>query len=314
MNDLQKVMWPKMLNEGLAQHDSYSCQVGRHGPAGLPFPRPRAGVEHVGGVYLWDGQGHEIPRQGDLDILIRDREPAACAPSTTVSGENRKELSFSQLAAAGPSVAWGQLSGCKGKCSTSWSQKEGVCTAKAATGSSCKPSLVHWQDAFIDHAKSNQNVPYTAVFDYDNHVIVGAPRSHSVGVKDGMIIPQYHERMPYEKEPIQALDGGVRYYSSLAILSSTYGENALQPTDTAAVAALALHDLPRILQAVHADSIFLLPSGLASAVDNVLLAAGGDGRIPAAQATTLRQHIVSQEGPPTLYYGRDVYVHACSCS
>ena len=49
MDFLNSDVWPKMVAAGVLQHDAFSCA--RMGAGAVGWPRPRAGAEHVGGVY-----------------------------------------------------------------------------------------------------------------------------------------------------------------------------------------------------------------------------------------------------------------------
>ena len=330
-------LWPDMLRHGLTQHDSHSCAAGRHGPLpGLPFPRPRAGAEHVGAVYVYDqpgASGREAVRQGDLDILIRERESVACAPTTTRAGAEREEWSFSAALAAAQPVVWrdmvrgGAAIGSAGAgeaplLRTTWRQAAGADACAVAPrcdgGSAQQPAMLRWRDAFVDHEKATQGAVYTAVFDYEHHLLVGAPRGRPVGARDGIVIPQYHERVAQHEEPYQALDGGVRYYSALLVPAAAYGESdqRVGAADVAAVAAFASEDLPRMLRAAPPEAIVLLPGGLLAAVEAALIArvaAAGGGAPASDEAARILAHLVQQEGSPVLYYARDVFVVGCGC-
>jgi hypothetical protein len=65
MDFLNSEVWPLMREKGSLQHDAFSCQKDRGEFGGLGFPRPRAGAEHVGGVY----DDMDIVRAGDVNLL-----------------------------------------------------------------------------------------------------------------------------------------------------------------------------------------------------------------------------------------------------
>lgn len=326
INFLQTELWSRMVSNGLTQHDSYSCAPHRHGNIpGLPFPRPRAGVEHVGAVYLFENTGLEQPRQGDLDILIRERPPAECQPTTTVIGEKRAEWSYNDAVASSKVVPWNELVTCKTDplsspyipggaykpCSSAWKQTHSVCTYRKTTNDNnkaCSPQLLRWENSWIDHLKENSGNIYTAVFDYDHHIILGAPENRA-----GVSIPQYHERMPYEQEPIQALDGGVRYYSSLIVAEALYGVRRITATDTEKLTHFALQDIPRILQITPSESILLLPPAISSALTQIYSTAVTNYKITEEIVEQIKTHLVNHESYPSLYYSNEVYVHSCLC-
>eukprot|EP00038_Savillea_parva_P029209 m.69519 g.69519 ORF g.69519 m.69519 type:complete len:908 (-) comp8589_c0_seq1:73-2796(-) len=79
MNFLNKHVWP-IVKRDVLQHDAFSCT--RYG-GGRPFPRPRQGGEHVGGVVL-NGQ----LRQGDVDILLGTPQPPECRERGAASSQS----------------------------------------------------------------------------------------------------------------------------------------------------------------------------------------------------------------------------------
>jgi hypothetical protein len=325
-------VWPAMLKHGLMQHDSHSCGAGRHGPLpGRPFPRPRAGAEHVGAVYIYEQagfQGREAVRQGDLDILVRERESPACAPQSTRAGAEREEVGLASMLSRAEPVPWRSMA--LGEAlpgalvRTAWRQAGGALYCAAAGAPVCdggaspaQPVLLRWRDAFVDHEKATRGAVYSAVFDFDRHLLVGAPRGRAVGTRDDIVIPQYHERVPQHLEPYQALDGGVRYYTSLLVPSQAFGEpgtRGVDAGDEAAVASFVREDLPRLLRALPPETIALLPAGLFDAAERAVSARVAGGEISSAQAGALLAHLVRQEGPPILYYARDVFISGCGCA
>ena len=89
---------------GVVQHDPHSCGAANHGLAGKPFPHARAGVEHVGAVYVYEG-GRETVRQIDLTLLKESRGAADCVPAAE-PGAARKLLTINDaLADAAPAGA-----------------------------------------------------------------------------------------------------------------------------------------------------------------------------------------------------------------
>jgi len=104
-------------------------------------------------------------------------------------------------------------------------------------------------------------------------------------------------------EPIQALDGGVRYYPSLALVDPAYGLGGpSEPSDGEGLAAFAKADLPRLLGSLaRPDTLVLLPSAQAAAAREL--------------AGEWKEHIVEhEEGEASLYFARHLYVLTCKCS
>jgi hypothetical protein len=72
MDFLNKDIWP-LVKDHVLQHDAFSCD--KFG-GGVPFPTPRKGWEHVGGVYI-DGK----MRQVDIDLLKQAGVVERCVAS-----------------------------------------------------------------------------------------------------------------------------------------------------------------------------------------------------------------------------------------
>lgn len=315
INFLSNKIWPAMLQHGLVQHDSHSCQAGRHGPdAGRAWPRPRAGTEHVGAVYLFEGPGaSETARDIDLDLIRKQPEPAACQPQGTVAGKDRKSLGrfFGDL------VLQTQSSGAtKSKNSLLPHIKANpwrVGPYRDLLSSKCikkkLPSFITWNDAFIDHemALKSDGSPYSAVFDYESHFILGSPPISAVSDAE-LSPPQYHERMPNMLEPIQALNGGVRYYQSLIVLDAAYGPSrVLREDDDNSIDLFFCQDFPNMHRATSSEAILLLPKRVyqksmerLSALKNYFLSPDNYEYIVS--------HILEQEPAPALYYAPSVYI------
>jgi hypothetical protein len=192
---------------------------------------------------------------------------------------------------------------------TAWGDEgKGLCSSSPTPHSSrvgrvCAPAVLHWVDAFVDRAIVTATVAaaYTTVFTYDTHMYVGKVPTNSPPPPP----LQYHERVPPTVEPIQALDGGVRYYTSLAVVDPSYYyglEGGEESAAAAALSAFATHDLPRLLtSALRPETVVLLPQGVAKAVQG--------------KAGEWKEHVVAQEeGENSLYYARHVYVFTCRCS
>ena len=96
-----------MKTLGVVQHDSHSCGTANHGVAGKPFPKPRAGVEHVGAVYVFDENGKETVRLIDLDLLKQSRGAADCLPGNFPSASRVSISSGEARVAAAQVVAVG---------------------------------------------------------------------------------------------------------------------------------------------------------------------------------------------------------------
>jgi len=90
MDFLNKRVWP-IVKRDVLQHDAFSCT--KWG-GGRPFPTPRVGGEHVGGVVV-DGK----LRQGDVDILLGASQPSECA---TPGGDLTEAPAFGPAAASAP--------------------------------------------------------------------------------------------------------------------------------------------------------------------------------------------------------------------
>ena len=85
----QESLWSHMARLGVTQHDSHSCGAGNHGVAGGAFPFPRAGTEHVGAVYEFDGNGREAVRDMDLVLLVGHRGAPDCVPPPLPAAQRR---------------------------------------------------------------------------------------------------------------------------------------------------------------------------------------------------------------------------------
>ena len=220
-------------------------------------------------------------------------------------------------------TAWGDVpSGSAsggGVCSTWWlAQAQAQARAAGAGGTPappptvCRPAVIHWLDAWIDGARASSGgggggggvQRYSAVFTYEAHVWVGQAPA------DAPAPAQYHERVPATVEPIAALDGGVRYYSSLAVVDAMYAlAGALEGGAAGGAArdgaaAFAREDLPRLVDGglVRPETVFLLPARAAAAVA---------GAAPAR----LAEHVLAQEeGSGSLYFARHAYMVTCKCA
>ena len=275
---------------GVVQHDTHSCGAANHGLAGKPFPHARAGVEHVGAVYVYEG-GRETVRQIDLTLLKESRGAADCVPAAE-PGAARKLLTINDaLADAAPVGAGDARAGGGARSSTAW-QGGGLCAARVAPAT---PALLHWPRAWVDALRADGK---TAAFTHADAVLLGGA---------GYVPASYVERVPPTVEPIQALDGGVRYAAALVLAEPALGAAAAAPS-AAAAAAFARDDVPRILLALaRPDALLLLPPTWAAAVRGALAAA----RTPAERALATR--VIDHEASETaLYYAADVYVFACA--
>jgi hypothetical protein len=318
INFLSNKIWPAMLQHGVIQHDSHSCQAGHHGPgAGRAWPRPRAGTEHVGAVYLYEGPGgSETARDIDLDLIRRQPEPQACQPQGTVAGKDRKSFgrSFGEFVEkTTPTVGAGEAIKKKMQViSSPWRAGPYRNLLSSRCQSMRIPSFVLWRDAFIDHEKMLPNdgsSSYTSVFDYDSYYIVGAPPPSTSSLSESELAPpQYHERMPNMLEPIQALNGGVRYYQSLMVLDAAYGPGrVLRENDESSIDIFFCQDFPNMHKATSSETILLLPKKVYEASMARLTAIKGT-LINEESYEYLVSHILEQESAPALYYAPDVYV------
>lgn len=315
MDFLHSSVWPLMQTHGNAQHDSHSCS--KYGPGGGPWPRPRAGLEHVGAVYLWDGAGHEKAREGDCALLNNNWGTAECAsPPFPSSGRKAWRLPTAResshrvpLDALLPCPLGGdEVTGHDGDglygCSVGWRQATGMCSGEG------RAAVLHWRDAFVDGDLGT----HSAVFTYSAHTFVG------VGASSPLPPPPlaYHERVPPSLEPIQAYDGGVRYYTSLALVDGGWAYGSPGGGGLAAAAStFAREDLPRLLQLVPGETVVLLPALAAAAVRTALAGMTGED-VPSPVAhqfspSALARHVVEQQsGSGVLHYARDVFVYGCA--
>lgn len=312
MDFLRDNIWPAMQAQGVAQYDSHSCT--NWGAGGKPWPRPRAGLEHVGAVYLWDLAWHERAREGDCALLINNLGSQQCA-SPSFPAAQRKALRVSEAftsshpstrqdvaecAQGGDESTGPDAQGMYG-CSIGWSSA-GMCSSGQGA-----VRLLHWRDSFIEHVTPGS---HTALFTYRQHMFVGLAQAAALPPPPA----QYHERVGAAVEPIQVYDGGVRYYTSLLVVDAPWVYQAGGIAEQAA--QFAKEDLPRLLQVVPAETIVLLPQAAAAAV-KAALDAWADAPVPAAVATAfspqaLAQHIaVQQEEPNVLHYARSAWVYGC---
>ena len=319
INFLSHKIWPAMLQHGVVQHDSHSCQAGRHGPdAGRAWPRPRAGTEHVGAVYLFEGPGaSETARDIDLDLIRRQPEPAACQPQGTVAGKDRKSLGrtfgefvdvIKESPSSGAAVSKNAVS-LRNLRAQPWRVGPYRDLLSTKCLSSILPSYVIWTDAFIDHemALKSDGSPYSAVFDYESHFILGSPPVLTASDAE-LSPPQYHERMPNMLEPIQALNGGVRYYQSLIVLDAAYGpRRVLREDDNDSIDLFFCQDFPNMHRATSSEAILLLPKKLYEKSMERLAALKGTF-LAQEYYDYLVSHILEQEPAPALYYAPSVYV------
>jgi hypothetical protein len=304
-----------MARLGVTQHDSHSCGAGNHGVAGGAFPFPRAGTEHVGAVYEFDGNGREAVRDMDLVLLVGHRGAPDCVPPPLPAAQRRALAPAAALQEA-EVVDAAQLrrfldgGGGGGRAfATAWSDGgDGSCGARARAhgdGATCRPALLVWRDAFVDALRAGG----TFVFTYEAHVGLGPA---AAGLPPP---PQYHERVPEHLEPIAALDGGVRYYPALVTAEEALAwEGALEGGGEGAraaettMAAFAAEDLPRLLRGLaRPDALLLLPPRAAGVVRAALEQVdGGEG---------MAAHVVEHEsGKGALYFAAEVGVLTCTCA
>ena len=327
-----------MKTLGVTQHDSHSCGIANHGVQGFPFPRPRAGTEHVGAVYEFDGEGREAVRDMDLALLIGHRGAHDCIPPTFPSS-GRASLSLSaamdeaevldaeQLRSTLEALSWagGTVSataGSSGAFATAWSDAAsstdgnggsgGSCAHRQLSGAVCMPTLLVWRDAFVDALLSGAGGGrHTFVFTYEAHVLVGFGGVGGGGLPAPL---QYHERVPDNLEPISALSGGARYFPALLLVDDAMAwESALNGGGSGAVAAgaavadWAAEDLPRLLlRLARPGTLTLLPPRVAAAARDALQQMG---------AAALSEQVVEhEEGGGVLYFAAEVYVQMCKCA
>jgi hypothetical protein len=227
------------------------------------------------------------------------------------AGEEGGSSSSSSSASSGSAfrataTAWGDVGeGGEGGgvCSQWWAS-----SIAGGAGRVCRPALIHTTDAWVDGLLSAQQQHFSAVFTHHTHVWVG---SLPAGPPPPAPL-QYHERVPNHLEPIQALDGGVRYYSALGVVDPLYRAQGGAVSDAqaaAAATAFATQDLPRLLGSlVRPETVFLLPSRAAAVVGRVLQGMGEAG-------AALAQHVAAQESAPSsLYWARHAYMMTCKCS
>ena len=292
---LSTALWPKMKTLGVTQHDSHSCGAPNHGLAGEPFPRPRAGVEHVGAVYVYEGD-RETVRQVDLTLLVASRGAPDCVPPAS-SGASRPARSVATALADADAVESGSVfkaaarAGRRG--STAWKGGGGVC------GAARTPALLHWGSGFVEGFDAAARK--TSVFDYGEALEIG------VGAGAGGKGPlNYDERVPATVEPIQALDGGVRYARALVIFEEAIVSADARRAETGG-RSIGADDAVRVLLALADEGAFvLLPRAWGKAARAALEA----HKSIAAQALAARV-IDFEEAENALYYANSIYVHAC---
>jgi len=294
---LSTSLWGDMKRLGVVQHDSHSCGAPNHGLAGRPFPRPRAGVEHVGAVYVYEG-GAETVRDVDLRLLRDSRGAPDCLPPPAPGAARAapaRAAARAAAAAAAPGAPFAAAARGGARAATAWregaGEAAGACAARGAGGA----VVLHWPDAFVDGVTA---AGASAVFTYADALPLGAryaPR-------------QYDERVPPRDEPIQALDGGVRYAPAWAVVAAAYAGGAGAPPPPGAAAALAAADAPRLLLALAPpDALLLLPPAWAAPVVEALRAA------PDARVAALADRVVEHEaGERALYYAASVFVLDCT--
>lgn len=135
MDFLNSQVWPIMRSKGSMQHDAFSCAASPD-MGELGFPRPRAGAEHVGGVY--DGQ--DIVRAGDVALLPEPGQAPSCSSPDPATAA-RYGLSVSEVLKC--SLSLQALLGESGEFGASGPSK-GV--AEIAAASSPSASSLSWSD------------------------------------------------------------------------------------------------------------------------------------------------------------------------
>ena len=152
-------------------------------------------------------------------------------------------------------------------------------------------TLLHWADAFVDGFTVAAGGS-TAIFTYTDAFTLGG----------GSYVPkQYHERVNPQVEPIQGLDGGVRYASALLLFGGAYG-GVFAPADAQ---AFAQEELPKVMAGLVAtETLVLLPKQWAAVVRASL------GESSDVVTKTLVSRVIDQEeaGDSILYYAASVYV------
>jgi hypothetical protein len=290
---LSDAVWKHMKSLGVVQHDSHSCGAPNHGIQGAPFPRPRAGVEHVGAVYVYE-DSRETVRLKDLTLLIASRGAPDCVPPP-MPGATRKAMTVAATLANSevlePTADFRVAARAGRRVSTAWKgDAGGLCGAKLI------PSLLHWGAGFVE--RFDAAARSTAVFDYGEAMSVGGPRASGPA--------NYDERVPASVEPIQALDGGVRYARALVIFEAavTSADAGLADKGGRAVGG---DDAIRVLRALADEGAFvLLPSAWAAAATGALKSHSS------AEVRALAPRIIDHEvADSALYYATHVYVHTC---
>jgi hypothetical protein len=339
-----------MARLGVVQHDSHSCGASNHGVAGQPFPVPRAGTEHVGAVYVYEGSGSTgssdkpSERVREMDLVLLTANPAArgaadCIPQATPGAARRgltldeafgeaEAVEVKDMAGAGleggSSSASSSSSGGTGAAfratATAWgdvgagSEEGGVCSHWWASSSAGGAGRV-CRPALIHTTDAWVDGLLTA--QQQHYSAVFSQHTH-VWVGSLPLHPpppaplQYHERVPTHLEPIHALDGGVRYYSALGVVDPLYRAQGGAVSEAEAAAAAT------------AFATQDLPRLLGSLVrpETVFLlpsrAAAVVGRVLQGMGeagAVLAQHVAAQESSPSsLYWARHAYMMTCKCS
>jgi hypothetical protein len=109
-------------------------------------------------------------------------------------------------------------------------------------------------------------------------------------------------------EPIQALNGGVRYYQSLIVLDAAYGpRRVLREDDNDSIDLFFCQDFPNMHRATSSEAILLLPKKLYEKSMERLVELKGTF-LAQENYDYIVSHILEQEPAPALYYAPSVYV------
>ena len=112
MNFLNQLVWPLAMEQGVLQHDAFSC-VDFDGALGFPVGVDAKGL-HVGQVF--DERGHGRPN--DVQAILSTKQPDACKPggdpqaarSGRVAEPRQQECHrMHQLHGVKPGQTWGSL-------------------------------------------------------------------------------------------------------------------------------------------------------------------------------------------------------------
>lgn len=260
-----------METKGVYQNDAYSCF--RVGANAHPFPVPRAGGEHVGGVY----QNGDVLRAGDIALLPAS-EPDQCR-SPALPASARLDVSLADvltcakrhedggLHVTAPSPAPGAAS-----CAADSQMRLDGIHYLGATGAvlpgltagrtfTAFTVMLHWTKAFVDpvyaRCGSSATVAPSAVFDHTRILRYDDLPAACVaaGQKPWAQPAQYHERVqPGGTHYSSFGEGGLRHARHMLVVQAWYSNDPHYHFAFAVPHLLTfLHTGPRVAKALLPD-------------------------------------------------------------